>query len=79
MEGYSDSMVTITLPKYAEQFLHNLAEDCGKTPETIASESLEEWLENQALLRLAVERKTEWEADGKKTYSWQEVKAENGL
>jgi predicted DNA-binding protein len=72
-------MITVTLPHYAEQFLYDLAENRGKTPERVASESLEEWLENQALLRLAVERKAEWVADGKKTYSLDEIEAMYGL
>jgi hypothetical protein len=72
-------MLAVTLHKNAEQFLEHLAHDRGKTPETVASETLEEWLENQALLRLAEERKAEWEASGRKTYTLDEIEAMYGL
>ncbi|GHU46296.1 hypothetical protein FACS1894190_18330 [Spirochaetia bacterium] len=69
----------IELEKQDEQYLEKLAKDKGKTAEVYAREILEDVLENNALLKLAIERKAEWEATGRKTVSWAQVKAENGL
>ncbi|GMO27718.1 MAG: hypothetical protein Ta2B_08360 [Termitinemataceae bacterium] len=65
----------IKLEKPDVQYLERIAKDEGKTAELYAREILENVLENNALLKLAIERKAEWEATGKKTYSLDEVLA----
>jgi len=72
-------MVAVKMRKDVEKYLEYIARRRGKTPEAVASETLENWVENQALLALTKERKAEWEAGGRKTISWEDVKSENGL
>jgi hypothetical protein len=72
-------MIAVTLPKQAEKYLGFMAHDAGRTAEALASEALENWIENQALLKIGEQRKAEWIADGCKSVSWTQIKAENGL
>ncbi|GMO56838.1 MAG: hypothetical protein Ta2A_02260 [Treponemataceae bacterium] len=71
--------MTVELEKTDMCYLETLAGEHGTSAENYAKEALENWLENQALLKLATQRKKEWIADGCKTVSWAQVKAENGL
>jgi predicted DNA-binding protein len=71
--------MTIELETADVRYLERIAKDEGKTAEIYAREILENVLENNALSKLAETRYADWIADGKKTVSWAQVKAENGL
>jgi predicted transcriptional regulator len=71
--------MTIKLDKPELKYLKILAKRNGKKSEVYAREVLEDFLENDALVKLADQRMKDWEADGFRTYSWEDIKAENGL
>jgi predicted DNA-binding protein len=72
-------MITMEIDSGAEAFLETMARDSGRTPALIAGEVVEDWLENQALLRLAEERKADLKAGRSYTIPWGKVKAEYGV
>jgi predicted DNA-binding protein len=67
--------MTIKLDKPELKYLKVLAKRNGKKSEAYAREVLEDFLENDALVKLADQRMKDWEADGFRTYSLDEVLA----
>ena len=65
--------MNVKLAKPERQYLDVLAKKNKKKPEAFAREILEDFLENDALVKLAAERMAAWEADGFRTYSLDEV------
>jgi|YelNatPaOPRAMG01_1025707.scaffolds.fasta_scaffold206049_2 RHH-type rel operon transcriptional repressor/antitoxin RelB len=72
-------MLALRLPSDVEERLTNLAKKTGRTKTFYATRAVIEYLEDLEDYYLAEDAYQEYVADGKKSYSWDEVKREHEL